>query len=367
MLKIAKIILVPVIIIGLGLYFTGLIFAPAVPVSEAENMESSISFARKIDAPKYAPEIFSECLSLHDSLIKEWKTQNKLWIIRRDYSLTKELIKRTTEKAIEAGKKSIEKESTMKQFISDSQADLQERDNYFREKFRVLPLEKETLKKYSQTHLLLKESLEASVRGEINSAYLNLIMVEENFSELEQQVHLKLEDYFESYPSWDKWYKQTIEKSRTNKSYAIIVDKMAHECILVKNGKIIDRYEAELSVNWIGHKKQQGDFATPEGIYMITRKINSRDTKYHKALLLNYPNENDLVHFNDEKRSGSLSESAKIGGLIEIHGDGGKGKDWTEGCVALTNSDIDKLYSIVNSGTVVTIVGSLIPMEELFN
>lgn len=142
---------------------------------------------------------------------------------------------------------------------------------------------------------------------------------------------------------------------------------MAHECMVIKDGKVVERFDAELSLNWIGHKKQQGDMATPEGIYQITKKVNHRETKYYKALLLNYPNENDLARFEKDVRQGLISSSAHIGGLIEIHGDGGKGKDWTEGCVALTNKDIDRLYAMVSAGTTVTIVGSLKPLGELLN
>jgi len=54
-----------------------------------------------------------------------------------------------------------------------------------------------------------------------------------------------------------------------------------------------------------------------------------------------------------------------IGNLIEIHGDGGKGINWTDGCVALTNSDMDKLYGLVGVGTPVTIVGSLRSLKEI--
>jgi len=57
------------------------------------------------------------------------------------------------------------------------------------------------------------------------------------------------------------------------------------------------------------------------------------------------------------KRAGQLPRGAALGGLIEIHGEGGRGKDWTKGCVALSNDDIDDLYRKVGVGTPVTIVG----------
>jgi hypothetical protein len=358
---------VSTIIVASLLYFTGLIFAPKVPAKEADLMEKSIAFARKQDAAKFASNEFSVSLALHDKAIKEWKAQNMLWIIRRDYSRAVSLMKQTTDKAELAAKKAIEKSGSMMQFIKETQDNLLNRDTYFNDKFRVLPLDKEILKNYSVAHLLLKEALKASARGDINLAYKKLVIADESFSELEVVVRKKLADYFQSYSSWEKWYKQTVERSRENQSYAIIIDKMAHVCLLLKDGNVIDRFEVELSLNWLGHKRQQGDRVTPEGIYTITKKKNQKETKYYKALLLNYPNDTDIARFEKEIRSGSLSNSARIGALIEIHGDGGKGKDWTEGCVALANEDIEKLFAMVDTGTPVTIVGSLTPLKKLFD
>lgn len=367
MRKIIIIILVLVIAIGAALYLSGSIYAPKGPAKIADTMEKSIAFARRNGASKYAAKEFSDCISLHRKTMKEWKAMNEMWIIRRDYSRVISLINQTTDMAVVAGKKSIEKSGSMTQFINDTQASLLERDSYFAEKFRVLPLDKQILKDHSEAHLLLMEAIEASNRGDLNSAFKKLSLAFEDYTQLEQTVRNKLDDYFKAFSTWERWYNQTVAKSRDNKCYAIIVDKMAHECLLLKDGKVINRFEAELSLNWIGHKRYQGDNATPEGIYKITKKVNRKDTKYYKALLLNYPNETDIARFERDKEQGELESSARIGGLIEIHGDGGKGKDWTEGCVALENKDIDKLYTMVNAGTTVTIVGSLTPLHELFN
>jgi murein L,D-transpeptidase YafK len=105
--------------------------------------------------------------------------------------------------------------------------------------------------------------------------------------------------------------------------------------------------------------------ATPEGMYKVTRKLEGSKTKYYKALLLDYPNEEDKARFREEIENGSLPRNAKIGGLIEIHGDGGKGIDWTEGCVALTNKEMDIVYRLAKVGTPVTIVGSIVDLHNV--
>jgi murein L,D-transpeptidase YafK len=104
--------------------------------------------------------------------------------------------------------------------------------------------------------------------------------------------------------------------------------------------------------------------ATPEGMYKITKKFEGSKTKYYKALLLNYPNDEDKEKFKSEIGNGSLPASAKIGDLIEIHGNGGKGIDWTEGCIALTDKEMDIVFKITKVGTPVTIIGSMVDLKN---
>ncbi len=85
--------------------------------------------------------------------------------------------------------------------------------------------------------------------------------------------------------------------------------------------------------------------------------MNHGQSKYYRALLLDYPNDADRERFAAAQRRGEIPRDARIGGLIEIHGEGGRGQNWTEGCVALSNRDIDDLFPRVSVGTPVTIVG----------
>lgn len=154
---------------------------------------------------------------------------------------------------------------------------------------------------------------------------------------------------------WQSWVAETLAESRSTGGYALIVDKTAHRAYLVQAGRLIKSYNCELGYNSAHQKLLAGDGATPEGKYQVVQ-IKVRSSKYYKALLLDYPNDNDRRRFVENKRQGIISSRARIGGLIEIHGDGGKGNDWTEGCVALTNQDIDHILDHVTTGTPVTIV-----------
>jgi len=83
------------------------------------------------------------------------------------------------------------------------------------------------------------------------------------------------------------------------------------------------------------------------------------------ALLIDYPNDEDKVRFNHEKSKGIISQNAKIGYGIEIHGSGGKGVDWTEGCIALEDYEMELIFRIATVGTPVTIVGSMKNLQQI--
>jgi len=102
-------------------------------------------------------------------------------------------------------------------------------------------------------------------------------------------------------------------------------------------------------------------------MYHVKRKKAGHRTAYYKALEINYPNAEDMALFRAAQARGEIARSAGIGGLIEVHGDGGKGANWTAGCVALRNRDMDTLYSMVEEGTPITIVGSLRGINTSFS
>ena len=156
---------------------------------------------------------------------------------------------------------------------------------------------------------------------------------------------------------WQRWVRDTIEGSRARGGPAIIVDKMNRRCHLYRAGGLVATYAVDLGASPARPKLRAGDRATPEGRYYVTQKRGRGQTAYYKALMINFPNEEDRRRFQEAKRKGWISRRARIGGLIEIHGDGGRREDWTMGCVALRNADMDRLFSQVEIGTPVTIVG----------
>jgi len=154
-----------------------------------------------------------------------------------------------------------------------------------------------------------------------------------------------------------RWVRDTVAESAADGSHAILVDKLRHTLTLLKSGRPIRSYRADIGLNGAQDKSFAGDKATPEGRYKIVEKRGPSRTRWYKALLINYPNEQDRAQFDEMKRRGAIPARARIGGLIEVHGEGGRYQDWTEGCVALENDDMDELFDLVSVGTPITIVG----------
>ena len=154
---------------------------------------------------------------------------------------------------------------------------------------------------------------------------------------------------------WRRMIDETVGWSRDSGGTAIIVLKENHRVDLYDNGRVIRSYPADIGYRSVNDKMSSGDAATPEGRYKVTAKKNA--SNYYRALALNYPNDEDRAQFEKLRRAGVIPRGASPGGLIEIHGNGGRGKDWTKGCVALKDSDIDDLFPRVSVGTPVTIVG----------
>jgi hypothetical protein len=156
---------------------------------------------------------------------------------------------------------------------------------------------------------------------------------------------------------WRRWIEETRAWSRSTGRPAILVLKEKNTLVLLANGRPVRTYGAEVGANALGVKQRQGDNATPEGRYRVVKKKDRGQSRYYRALLLDYPNAADRERFAAAQRRGEVSRGERIGGLIEIHGEGGRGQNWTEGCVALSNRDMDDLYPRIDVGGRVTIVG----------
>jgi len=337
------------------------------PIAEFDSCQAILGKAKRVNADVYSPDYYRNAEKKYQAALIEWKIQNEKVFFARDFSKAKELILSAIIKAQEANSSSGANKNSLKmKYLKEIELLKRKLDNYH-DVFIHLPLKVSVRKNYEFGKLSLEQGLNAFGKGDIMLATKRLNEGKMRISIADKDVNALLKEYFNDYSKWQNQFAATIRLSAQNNSYAFIVDKIKHKGYLYYNGKLSKEYDVEFGRNWIGDKHYAGDKATPEGMYKIIKKKANGNSGYHKALLINYPNEQDYTVFNNRKRQGLISKNSHIGGLIEIHGNGGKGDDWTAGCVALTDKDIDELFSRVSVGTPITIVGSMMSLSELLN
>ncbi len=135
----------------------------------------------------------------------------------------------------------------------------------------------------------------------------------------------------------------------------VVIEKFRRNLSLYKNNKLIKVYNISLGGSPFGHKSKEGDSRTPEGRYKINYKKS--DSRFHLALQISYPNKSD--------RATALKAGNSPGGSIMIHGLGPEydwvGRlhalvDWTDGCIAVTNEEIEEIFKLVPQGTEIWIL-----------
>jgi murein L,D-transpeptidase YafK len=136
----------------------------------------------------------------------------------------------------------------------------------------------------------------------------------------------------------------------------VLVKKSERKLQLLKNGQVLKEYKVSLSDSSRGHKIREGDRRTPVGDYILDwRNPNSH---YHKAIHVSYPNERDLQF--------AQFLGVPPGGMIMLHGlpnevmspgvrASYRKMDWTDGCIALQDHEIDEIWRLVRDGTPIRI------------
>lgn len=363
-IKISLISILVMILATAGL-LTLLSFSAQPPVDTIDRCNQAISKARLSEAEEYARELLEKADISYREAMVEWKIQNTKWYFSRDYTLVNIKTKEAIGYAEEAYSRSIEVKDSMHRDLAEVLKQVGSDLRRYADHFGLLPLNQQSRQDYRTAEMLFLEAREAYERGNYNRVVPKLEKSRQLISGSIRKNQETLREYFTNMPKWKRWVEETISWSKVNNKPVIIVDKFAGKCYIYARGVEIKALDAEFGINWIGNKKHVGDKATPEGRYSVTKMKSKKGTKYYKALLINYPNDEDKARFAEQVRKGMISRRTNIGGLIEIHGGGGKGLNWTDGCVAVANEDMDQVFRWAEVGTPVTIVGSLKPLEEI--
>jgi murein L,D-transpeptidase YafK len=134
----------------------------------------------------------------------------------------------------------------------------------------------------------------------------------------------------------------------------VVVNKSKRMLQLMRAGKVLRSYKIALGLRPEGHKQFEGDFRTPEGKYQLTRR--NPNSEYFLSIQVSYPNDQDIAR---ARRQGQ-----RPGGAIMIHGQPNTPRkprdyysniDWTEGCIAVSNSDMVEIWLMTPPDTPIEI------------
>ncbi|MCK8046005.1 L,D-transpeptidase family protein [Shewanella sp. 1CM18E] len=129
----------------------------------------------------------------------------------------------------------------------------------------------------------------------------------------------------------------------------VVVNKSDSSMTVFRQGKALKTYRIAMGDNPVGHKLTEGDQRTPEGRYILDYK--KPDSAYYRAIHISYPNDEDRL------RANALGISP--GGQIMIHGENPNSNlspeeaqqyNWTDGCIAVTNAEMDELWLAIDAG-----------------
>lgn len=337
---------------------------PQPPSNDVKKAQIALSKAYKSKAHTFSKELYQEAKADYDSAMVNWRKQNTKFIYFRKYDKVSKFAKLSLKVSGKAIETSTSNSNSYQTKLKDKVASLEKLIGDINSYFDRYPLPREIRISISKGKMMYEEGLIEYKNGQLITATTKLNQADDLLSSVYDKAYTDLEQYLRSFPIWKKWTEMAINESKENQTYSIVVDKLSRKCFVYFNGAKKYEFDVELGRNWVGDKLRMGDKATPEGKYKIISKFSG--TKYNNALLLDYPNEEDRKRFYKEKARGTIPSYAKIGGGIEIHGSGGKGVDWTEGCIALEDSEMNLIFRLASIGTPVTIVGSTKNINQIF-
>lgn len=130
---------------------------------------------------------------------------------------------------------------------------------------------------------------------------------------------------------------------------SIQVHKAERKMYLLHHNRVLKSYDIALGFAPEGHKQFEGDGRTPEGTYIIDRR--NPNSEFHLSIGISYPNQADRAY--------AEAFGKKPGGDIFIHGEPNRPvsrRDWTAGCIAVTDKEMERIYAMVKDGTVIHIL-----------
>lgn len=343
-------------------------FAPNPPqVGLLQSAEAQHQVLKEIDAAIYAPDSYEAYLRAVEGARFELAAQREKFYYSRQYLTFDRMCREALEASGASEKMARENRSSIQVQVASQTRQIAGIVSEIRNRVSRWGMSSAGRSRLTRAEVLLREGELQAAAGEWHRAneILAAAMSAARSAQGDHDERVSRLNNSDLMRQWDRWVKETVDGSSRSSSKAILVVKAYNLCLLVSDGRVVRRYSADFGKNGVFDKTYRGDHATPEGKYKVIKKKNRGQSKYHKALLINYPNDEDVRMFRRSVRHGLLNSRSRMGGSIEIHGDGGRDENWTEGCVALANADMDDLFSRVDTGTPVTIVGNCSEFDRL--
>lgn len=171
--------------------------------------------------------------------------------------------------------------------------------------------------------------------------------------EFEQQIELTPEQQYVAEVLTENGYNINRDKPTV-----IVVHKLTRKLTCYRGLTPLKTFPVVLGGNPRNDKLCQGDACTPEGVYRVRAKYPH--PRWDSFIWLDYPNTQNWLKFSRAKKAGKVAPDADIGGEVGIHGTEDplanlSGQNWTAGCISLLNKDLQEIYPLVNSQTLVVI------------
>ena len=150
---------------------------------------------------------------------------------------------------------------------------------------------------------------------------------------------------------------ESIDRSQT----AILIEKYKYQLTIYYQNEAIKSYPIVLGSNFVGDKRREGDYKTPEGVFRVRDLYPHPD--WSKFIWLDYPNRESWRKHLKAKRTGEIEILDTVGSEIGIHGVPQNSDrliddrtNWTWGCISLKNKDVDEIYRVIQTGTKIKII-----------
>jgi L,D-peptidoglycan transpeptidase YkuD (ErfK/YbiS/YcfS/YnhG family) len=326
------------------------------PAQSLEIAKASLDKAAKSGAIRYAEKKYREAENLMKTGWMEMARQNGRFAPLRQYQAADSILNLATKTAVQAGQDAVDFVQNLDSLTRREREELQRELIEWRDALDGSLTIFQAERHWTYAEMSLKAGDKLMALKEYADARAKIASGLRSLDELVTTMAEYADDNANKMGIWRRWVDETLEESRNRGCHAIIVDKAAHKTYFIDSGKLEKTFNCELGYNSARQKLFAGDGATPEGRYYVTE--TKYRSKYYRALMINFPNENDKRRFAQNKAKGIITKRAGIGNLIEIHGNGGRGYDWTNGCVAVTDGVMDQLMPHMPVGSPITIVRS---------